>query len=146
MLAILAGIQDLLGYRPSAKRGHKPVLDKPIIPAHSNPPLTPTAVVLQFTPANHLHRFGKHRFEFHLFNWVGRQLGLYHPADQKVFLLGHGFQGGPFAQQPFLGWRGFVACIELPAPPLRQNRSPPWRSSRSSFSGSRPYVFSMPSK
>jgi hypothetical protein len=45
-----------------------------------------------------------------------------------------------------LGWRGFVACIELPAPPLRQNRSPPWRSSRSSFSGSRPYVFSMPSK
>jgi hypothetical protein len=38
----------------------------------SNPTLTPNAFVLQFTPANHPHRLGKHRLNFHLLNRVGR--------------------------------------------------------------------------
>jgi hypothetical protein len=33
----------------------------------------------------------------------------------------------------FLGFRGFMACLALPAPPHLPTRSPPWRSSCSSF-------------
>jgi hypothetical protein len=49
----------------------------------SNPSLSPNPIVLQVTPSNHLNRLGKHRFDFHLFNRVGGQLGLDDSADQK---------------------------------------------------------------
>ena len=41
----------------------------------------------------------KNGFDFHLFDRVGGQLRFDHPADQKVLLLGHGFDSGPFGQQ-----------------------------------------------
>ena len=68
---------------------------------NSNPTLPPHAVVLQIPPGNDLSGLRKHRLDFYQFNRAGGLIGLDHPADQKVFLLGHGFHGGPFGQQQF---------------------------------------------
>ncbi len=73
-----------------------------------NPALLPHVVVLQIVPSNFLHSLGKHCLNFHLFNGVGGLFGLNHPADQKVFLGGHGFNSSPFGQQLFFGLRGGV--------------------------------------
>ena len=43
-----------------------------------------------------------------IFRTLG-QFGLNHPADQKVFLLGHGPDRGPFGQQQFFGVQGVHA-------------------------------------
>ena len=67
----------------------------------SNPTLPPYAVVLQLSPTNYLRGLGKHRLYFYQLNWVRRLLGLDYPADQKVFLLGHGFHSRPLGQQQF---------------------------------------------
>ena len=45
----------------------------------------------------------KHRLDFHLFNRIDRQLGLDHPAEQKVLLLNIRFHSDPIFQQQFFG-------------------------------------------
>ena len=72
----------------------------------SNPTLAPYISVLEIAPWYDLGYLGKHRFDFHQFNRIVRQLWLDHPADQVVLLLGHGRHGSPFAQQQFLGVQG----------------------------------------
>jgi hypothetical protein len=69
----------------------------------SHPTQPPNPVILQFTPWDHLHGLGKHRLDFHGFNRGRGVIRLNHPADQKVLLLGHGLDGGPFGQQQFFG-------------------------------------------
>ena len=69
---------------------------KPSIPA-----LPPNAVVLQFTPSNHLHSLGKHCLDFHRYDRVSGQVRLNHPADQEVLLFGDGFDGSPLGQKQF---------------------------------------------
>ena len=71
------------------------------LPQPSNPTLPPHTVVLQITPSNLLHCFGKHRFNFNPFNRIGQLVGFNHPADQKMFLLGNGFDRSPLGQQQF---------------------------------------------
>jgi hypothetical protein len=71
-----------------------------------NPTLPPHVVVLQVTPCDDLCGLGKHGLDFYQLDRGSGIVGLNHPADQKVLLLGHGLDGGPFAQQQFFGVQG----------------------------------------
>jgi hypothetical protein len=61
-----------------------------------------------------------------------------HPADQKVLLLGHGFDRRPLSQQQFFGierihgLHQLKAGFSFPAPRPAPVQSPPWRNNCSS--------------
>ena len=106
------------------------------LPAPSNPALPPHPGILQRPPIDHLCSFEDTASSSTNATGASGNSGLITRLTKKGFCLAIGTTAVHLLSRIFLGLRGFtgvIAFCQLPVPPPRPTRSPPWRSSCSSL-------------